>query len=125
MGHEKRSKGKRDNLLEIRCVAFTATNWITKEGSLVTPVQKSHTERILQEEQQTQTRFSTQSEAKARQNDLARVAMLTITEDLLFDLKAKTTAKKHVLLQQYYLADKVRVYEEFNFSVCVNNLPTH
>lgn len=65
MGYEKRSKGKRDNLLEMRCVAFTATNWITKEGSLVTPAQRSHTERILQEEQQTQKRFSTQSEVKA------------------------------------------------------------
>ena len=35
---------------------------------------------------------------------LLRVATLAITEDLLSDLKAETTAKQHVLLQRYRLS---------------------
>lgn len=54
------------------------------------------------------------------------IKILIKIKDLLFGLKADTIAKKCVFLQRYsndiaYNTEKVNVYGEFNFSVCINN----
>lgn len=69
MGYDERSKDKRDDLLAIRRMAFRAISWKLSRGVywVVSDTSaKSRTERILQEEQQTQKRFSAYSEANAR-----------------------------------------------------------
>lgn len=81
---------------------------MTKEwmciGPLVTAVQKATQKEFFKKNSKHEKDSLFRVRLKPGRMTLLRVATLAITEDLLSDLKAETTAKKHVLLQQHCLS---------------------
>lgn len=70
----------------------------------MTPVQKATQKEFFKENSKHKKDSLFRVRLKPGRMTLLRVATLAITEDLLSDLKAETTAKKHVLLQRYCLS---------------------
>ena len=70
----------------------------------MTPVQRATQKEFFKENSKHKKDSLFRVRLKPGRMTLLRVATLAITEDLLSDLKAETTAKKHVLLQRYCLS---------------------